>query len=487
MSLRFSTIARPAHTTPVSSLPLKSVRLEAASKLLTLEYPLSGGPWKCLYNCVTGDTETIQKLRRREEKVEAPVIETPNRRRNTRRQGASMDKHLNDSPLTQENIHTDLRSVFRTAIHQTLTLMLEAEIQQLVGASSGSRTGGRRDFRNGSYPRQVMTTEGVIDLEVPRSREHGAAVETLGRYKRRVDNIDDAIVAAYVSGVSTRKMANVTQALLGTTVDKSTVSRITKQLEIDIEALRKAPIGDDIVYLYLDATFLKTRWAREVEQTAALVAYGVDRGGYRRLLGISVDLAESESSWSELLSHLIDRGLRGVELVISDEHAGLCNAVRKLFPDAKRQRCSFHFMRNISAKCPTRLHARLGRELSRIFDAPSLLDAKRRAAALKAGLGKQLPEAMEVLDKGWAAATQFYSFPKVHWKKIRTTNGVERLNVEIKRRTRSVGSFPDRDSCLRLVTAVVVQQSKQWSYRPYLSTSGFRTEIEKEDAAKLAA
>lgn len=396
-----------------------------------------------------------------------------------------MDKHLNDSALTQEIMQTDVRSVFRSAIHQTLTLMLEEEIKQLVGASSGSRTAGRRDVRNGTYARQIMTSEGVLDLEIPRSRDHGAATATLGRYKRRVDNIDDAIVAAYVGGVSTRKMAHVTEALLGTAVDKSTVSRITKQLETDMEALRRAPIADDIVYLYLDATFLKTRWAREVEQTAALVAYGVGRDGYRRLLGITVDLAESEASWSELLSQLIERGLRGVELVISDDHKGLVAAVRKLFPEVKRQRCSVHFMRNIMAKSPARLHARLGRELSRIFDAPSLLDAKRRATALKAGLGKQLPEAMEILDKGWAAATQFFGFSELHWKKIRTTNGVERLNVEIKRRTRSVGAFPDRASCLRLVTAVVVQQAQQWSYRPYLNTSGFRTASQKEEIVKL--
>lgn len=397
-----------------------------------------------------------------------------------------MDKHLNDTALTQEIIQTDLRSVFRRAIHQTLALMLEEEIKQLVGAPSGSRTTGRRDVRNGTYPRQIMTSEGMLDLEVPRSRDHGAATATLGRYKRRVDNIDDAIVAAYIGGVSTRKMANVTEALLGTAVDKSTVSRITKQLETEMEALRRAPITDDIVYLYLDATFLRTRWAREVEQTAALVAYGVGRDGYRRLLGITVDLAESEASWSELLSQLIDRGLRGVELVIGDEHKGLVAAVRKLFPEVKRQRCTVHFMRNIMAKSPARLHARVGRELSRIFDAPSLLEAKQRATALKAGLGKQLPEAMEILDKGWAAATQFFGFSELHWKKIRTTNGVERLNVEIKRRTRSVGAFPDRASCLRLVTAVVVQQAQQWSYRPYLNTSGFRTVNKKEKSAEVA-
>ena len=398
-----------------------------------------------------------------------------------------MAKHRNDAPLTQENIQTDLRSLFRTAIHQTLTVMLEAEIQELVGAPSGARTSGRRDVRNGSYPRQIVTSEGAIELAVPRSREHGAATATLGRYKRRVEALDDTIVAAYVNGVSTRNMAKVTASLLGATVDKSTVSRITAKLSHNIEALRSAPIGDEIVYLYLDATFLKTRWARQVESTAALVAYGVGRDGYRRLLGVTVDLAESEASWTELLSQLVARGLRGVELVIADEHAGLVAAVRKLFPEAKRQRCTVHFMRNIMTKAPARLHARLGRELSRIFDAPSLDVAKARAIELKGKLGKHLPEAMELLDKGWAAATQFYSCPSVHWKKIRTTNGVERLNVEIKRRTRSVGAFPDRASCLRLVTAVVVQQAQQWAYRPYLHTSGFRTPGKEVPNVKLAA
>ncbi len=170
-----------------------------------------------------------------------------------------MSEHLNDAPLTQDIIQTDLRSMFRTAIHQTLAVMLEAEIQQLVGASSGARTKARRDVRNGSYPRQFLTSEGVIDLVVPRTGEHGAATATLGRYKRRVEAIDDTVVAAYVSGVSTRTMTHVTETLLGTAVDKSTVSRSTARLAATIEALRTAPIVDEMVYLYLDPTFVKTR------------------------------------------------------------------------------------------------------------------------------------------------------------------------------------------------------------------------------------
>ncbi len=213
------------------------------------------------------------------------------------------------------------------------------------------------------------------------------------------------------------------------------------------------------------------------------MAYGVGRDGYRRLLGVSVDLAESEASWPELLAQLVSRGLRGVELVIGDEHTGLVAAVRKQFPEVKRQRCTVHFMRNIMAKSPARLHAQLGRELSAIFAARSLADAKRRAAALKAGLGKHLAEAMDVLDRGWSAATQFFGFPAVHWRKLRSTNGVERLKLEIKRRTRSVGAFPERASCLRLVTAVLVQHTQPWAYRPHFYTSGFRA-LPKEEPAQ---
>lgn len=398
-----------------------------------------------------------------------------------------MSKDVNDSVPTQEIFEADLLSMFRTAVQQTLAHVLEAEVTQLCGAASGQRSGARRDVRNGHYPRRIASSLGTLAVDVPRTRLHGAATATLGRYARRMDDIDRMITSAYVHGTSTRDMGAVTSALMGTSVDKSTVSRITRTLEQEVEALRTAPIGDDIVYLFLDATFMRARWAREVEQTAALVAYGVGLDGHRRLLGISVDLAESEASWTELLQSLIARGLRGVQLVIGDEHAGLAAAVRKLFPEAKRQRCVVHFMRNIMGKAPARLHPRLGRELSRIFASTNAADLKKRTAEFRLGLGKQLPEALQCFENGLPAATAYLHFPKTHWPRIRSTNGVERINVEIKRRTRAIGAFPDRPSCLRLVTAVVVECAKQWAYRPYLDMSDFRTADTEEEPIKLAA
>jgi transposase-like protein len=167
----------------------------------------------------------------------------------------------------------------------------------------------------------------------------------------------------------------------------------------------------------------------------------------------------------------VERGLSGVQLVVADAHAGLAKAVRRHLPEVPLQRCTVHLLRNVLAKAPQRLRARLAREVSNVFDAPSKADAQKRVDALKAGLGKQVPEAMKCLDDGFAAATQFYAFPKEHWHRIRSTNGLERLHGEIKRRTRAVGAFPDRASALRLVTAVALQVTAIWTDRRYLDTS----------------
>ena len=229
-----------------------------------------------------------------------------------------------------------------------------------------------------------------------------------------------------------------------------------------------------VPYLYLDATFLDARWARTVENVSALVAYGVDSSGHRRLLGISIGTEESEASWSELLGQLCERGLSGVELVIADEHRGLANAVRRQLPEARRQRCTVHLERNVLSKVPHRLRARVAKQLRSIFDAPSAAEAKTRLHEFASGLGRQLPEALRCLEQGLSAATQFYAFPKEHWIRIRSTNGLERLHGEIKRRIRSVGAFPDRHSALRLVTAVALDATQVWGDRRYLEMSSLK-------------
>jgi putative transposase len=395
-----------------------------------------------------------------------------------------MDDVREVAAATQEELREDLRSLFRGAIRLSLEMVLHEEIRELVGARRFERISGRKDFRNGTYLRRLLTSMGMIDVAVPRTRSNGSAgAQTLGEYRRRMPELDAAITEAYVSGVSTRKIGEVTDALLGERVSRSTVSRVTRDLETEVEKLRTAPITDPIPYLYLDATFLDARWARRVENISVLVAYGVAADGHRRLLAVTIGAAESEESWAELIEQLLERGLAGVRLVIADAHRGLAGAVRRFLPEVKIQRCTVHLERNVLTKVPQRLRARVARELSTIFNASSAAEAKKRAEQLRLRWTKELPEAMACLADGIPAATQFYAFPKQHWTRIRSTNGLERLHGEIKRRIRAVGAFPDRASALRLVTAVAVRTATIWGDRRYLDVSSLVNESKDNNQA----
>ena len=372
---------------------------------------------------------------------------------------------------TQENFQADLRTVFQGAVRLALESVLEEVVRDMIGARRWQRLGSRRDVRNGTYLRRLLTTMGAIDVAVPRTRENGSPVEVIGRYRRRAAEVDAGIVSAYVSGASTRDVGRITEALMGEQVSRSTVSRVTKSLDEKVTELRKAPIAGAIPYLFLDATFLDARWARTVENVSALVAYGIGLDGKRQLLAVTIGAEESEDSWSDLLTQLNERGLSGVELVVADAHAGLAKAVRKHIPEAPLQRCTVHLQRNVLAKAPQRLRSRLAKAVTQVFEAPSKAEAKKRVEALAAGLGKQVPEAIACLENGFEAATHFYAFPREHWHRIRSTNGLERLHGEIKRRTRAVGAFPDRASALRLITAVALQVTAIWTDRRYLDMS----------------
>ena len=288
----------------------------------------------------------------------------------------------------------------------------------MVGAHRCKRVGSRKDHRNGTYLRRLLTSLGQTDVMLPRSREGGSPADVMGRYRRRSEEVDEMMVEAYVSGVSQRKMGDVTEALLGERVGRSTVRLVAKRLDGAVEALRSAPSEGPHPYLYLDATFLDARWARKVENVSALVAYAVDPDGHRRLLAITLGPEESEDSWSELLEQLLERGLSGVELVIADKHAGLAAAVRRFLPEVRRQRCTVHLQRNVLAKVPHRLRKRVAREVAAVFRAPGLAKAKKRLAEITARWHNELPEAMRVLERGFTAATQFSAFPEPHWARL---------------------------------------------------------------------
>jgi len=281
--------------------------------------------------------------------------------------------------LTQEELRKDLRTVFLGSIRLVLELLLENEVKEMVGAGRYQRLVTRKDARNGTYLRRLMTSMGQVEALVPRTRNQGAPTQVIGEYRRRTEEVDDMITEAYVNGVSTRDMEKLTKALMGENVKRSTVSRVTKKLDELVTEMRRAPIEGPVPYLYLDGTFLDARWARSVENVAAPVAYGVGMDGHRRLLGIVIGPEESEASWSELLTQLVDRGLDGVKLVIADDHKCLKAAVRHQIPEAEKQRCTVHLERNVLQKAPRRLRRRLGKIVSEIFKAPSLSEAKQRA------------------------------------------------------------------------------------------------------------
>jgi transposase-like protein len=385
--------------------------------------------------------------------------------------------------VTQDEIKWDLGELFRGAIRLVLECVLQEEVRELVGARRYERLSSRKDHLNGTYLRRLLTSMGLVELAVPRTRTSGSAsAQVLGRYKRRSGEVDRMLTTAYVEGVSTRDMSRVTRSLMGEGISRSTVSRVTKTLSAQVEELRRAPITEPMPYLYLDATFCDARWARTVENVSALVAYGVGANGHRHLLGVTIGAEESEESWSALLSQLVERGLSGVRLVIADEHRGLANAVRRQLPEARRQRCTVHLERNVLTKVPQRLRGRVAKDLRGIFQAAGAADAKKRLQAFATGLGQQVPEALRCLEDGFSAGTQYFAFPKAHWIRIRSTNGLERLHGEIKRRIRSVGAFPDRDSALRLITAVALETTRVWADRRYLDMASLVTANPPEQA-----
>ena len=373
--------------------------------------------------------------------------------------------------VPQEVVVQDLRAMLRGAVRVGLEACLEAELETVIGADWYERAGGRRDHRNGHYPRQLLTSFGQVAVAMPRGRRWARPSQVVGRYQRRMPEVDGLLTSAYVHGVSTRKVGALTTALLGTRVSRSTVSRVTQRLEPTVEGLRRAPIVGPHPYLFLDATFVDVRWARRVENISALVAYAVGPDGYRHLLGVTLGVEESEASWSDLLRQLTERGLTGVQLVIADEHAGLAAAVRHWVPEARRQRCVVHLQRNVLTQVPRRLRPRLAREVGAVFRAPSLAEAKGRLARFRTRWRGELPEAVACLESGFAAATVFFGFPPAHWHRLRTTNSIERLHREIKRRTRVVGAFPDRASTLRLITAVAIAATAIWGDRQYLDVT----------------
>ena len=362
--------------------------------------------------------------------------------------------------------------VLRRGAQMLYQALIEAEASEAIGAEPHERSATRTTRRNGHRSRTLSTKAGDVDLKIPKLRRGSFFPSVLER-RRRVDQALYAVVMeAYVHGVSTRKVDDLVAALgVEAGLSKSEVSRICAEMDADLEAFRTRPLTTPFPYLFLDATYVKARVGGRVVSRAVVVATGVATSGDREILGLSLGDSEDEAFWSDFLRSLRGRGLAGVQLVVSDHHAGLKAAIAKVLLGASWQRCRVHFMRNVLSRVSRAQGPMVAAAIRTIFAQPDGPHVRGQLREVAKTLKRQLPEVTAMLLDAEADLTAFADFPVAHWTKVWSTNPLERVNAEIKRRTRVVGIFPNDAAALRLITAVVIEQHDEWQVaeRRYLS------------------
>ena len=357
----------------------------------------------------------------------------------------------------------------REGIKAVLEQVMEEELAEQLQAGHRERTDTRRGERNGYYRRGLTTEVGRIEqLRVPRAREETFLTEVFERYRRLTGSLEEAVLEMYLQGVSTRKVEQITGKLSGVKISKDAVSRIAGRLDESLSEWRSRRFDRSYPYLYLDATYLKATWAGAVRNVALLVAVGVSDDGYREVLAVEVAPGERTDGYRAFLQGLVERGLRGVRLVTSDDHEAIKTAVKVELPSAAWQRCIVHFERNILASVPQSEARAVAADLKVVFQAARRETAEKLAASFSERYAKSHPKAVSVLANGLGEALTYTAFPSSHHKYIRTTNGLERLFREVKRRTRVVGVFPNERSAENLSTVVLLRVSEEWALRRYL-------------------
>ena len=372
--------------------------------------------------------------------------------------------------------------VIRRGVELVLQALIEAEATEAIGAAPHERTESRTNQRNGHRPRLLSTKAGDVELHIPKLRR-GSFFPSILERRRRIDRATFAVVMeAYVHGVSTRKVDDLVGALgLEAGISKSEVSRICRELDIDMEAFRTRSLGHvEFPYVFCDATYLKGRVRGRVVSRAVVVATGVTRNGDREVLGVDVGDSEDGAFWTAFLKGLRARGLTGVQLVVSDHHLGLKEAIASVFVGATWQRCRVHFMRNVLSKVPKASAQMVAAAVRTVFAQPDAAHVRAQLDEVARMLTPQFPEVAALLVESAEDLLAFAGFPEEHWRKVWSTNPLERVNGEIKRRTNVVGIFPNDAAIVRLVTAVCVETHDEWAVaeRRYLS---------EESMAKLYA
>lgn len=401
-----------------------------------------------------------------------------------------MQKHYNAKAtkiiqIDEEQVKDHLGELVRGTVEETLNNLLDAEADQLCNAARYERTEARKDTRAGYYERGLHTKAGEVKLKVPKLRQQTFETAIIERYKRRESSVEEALIEMYLAGVSVRRVEDITEALWGTKVSPATVSNLNQKIYKRIEKWRNRPLDEDFPYVYLDGIVLKRTWGGEIRNVSVLVAIGVTSGGYRKILGVVEGAKEDKAGWSGFLRHLKERGLRGIKLIISDACLGLVESIADFFPEAKWQRCTVHFYRNVFSVVPKTKVKEVAIMLKAIHASEDREAALEKAESVIKKLDKmKLGQAAEKVRKRINETLSYYDYPHAHWRRIRTNNPLERIMREIRRRTNVVGAFPDGNSALMLVAARLRHISgTRWSSKRYLNMDLLREmEMEKKMA-----
>jgi putative transposase len=391
----------------------------------------------------------------------------------TRKQDSAKERKWKELMAEQEDF-------LRPLIREILQQVLEDEMDEALGAEKGERTATRRGYRSGYYGRTLVTRVGKLELRVPQDRQGHFRTEVFERYQRSEKALVGAMTEMYVQGVSTRKVKAVTEELCGHEVSASTISRLNTRLDEELDRFANRRLTEPYPYLILDARYEKVREEGVITPQAVMIAIGVDWEGRRNVLAVELANRESQSSWKEFCLRLKERGLHGVELVISDDHAGLRKAIAEVFTEAVWQRCYVHFLRNALDYLPRKADNDCLTELRWIYDRRSIEEARQDLAAWLKKWSGRYPKLCDWVETNIEETLTFYRLPRQHHKNLKSTNLLERLNEEIKRRTLVVRIFPNIAACLRLVRALAVEMHENWIEATRYLNMEFLKEHKKE-------
>ncbi len=350
----------------------------------------------------------------------------------------------------------------KSLLSEAIQEILDAEMEELLGASHHERSNLRKGYRAGFYNRTLITRIGKIELRVPRDRDGRFSTQLFERYQRSEKALVSALAEMYIQGVSTRKVKAVTEELCGHEFSASTISNINASLDKQLKAFATRKLDEAFPYLILDARYEKVRIDGVVRSQAVLIAIGIDMQGKRHILSVELSNRESTSSWKAFLEGLRERGLYGVDFVVSDNHAGLKRAIREIIPSAAWQRCYVHFLRNALDYLPRKGDGDCMQELRWIYDRKDLKDARKALEEWYKRWSTKYSKLCNWVEENIEETLSFYELPRQHHRHLKSTNMLERLNEEIRRRTYVVRIFPNEASCLRLIRAMCAEQHEDW-------------------------